>query len=493
MGQKSNMYLDVQVLQDEVTGSCIYCDLRLPSRKVKFLIDCGLFQEREYLERNQNLPFQAQELSYVFLTHIHTDHCGRIPLLYRNGYRHKVHMTHLSKLLLPVSLKNTCKIFEQTKRHNEIPLYNENDVTNALKNICSYNYQEMIQIDENISVVFLSNGHLFGAASIYMKISYPNEEDINIIFSGDYAPHNAFFHVLDIPEEIKNSRVTIIQESTYGTTKSDDIEFVLKDHIKQAIEKKKSILLPAFSIGRYQLTLSLIKKWQKEKIIPNSYKIYLDGTMPLEYNEILTANNFLFKSDMRNFIPKNSYLVQDQQENKDSTKKKKKTSKNSWTKQIAIRDKVIESKKPKIVVSSSGMGSYGPVFEYLSNWLSNENVLIHFLGYMAEGTLGRSLQETQIGSEFLMNDGQMVKKYAQIEFTSELSSHAKQDELLAFLDLFQKINCLCINHGNTDVTEEYARICKKQNKAKDVVVFNSKTTYRIGAYGFIKSFQTVMV
>ncbi len=481
MGYKANMYLDYEIMHDKVTGSCILCKLRLPNKIISFLVDCGLYQEKEYIYKNNMLNLDPTELSYVFLTHIHTDHCGRIPMLYKNGYKNKVLTTHITKELLPVSLNNTLQILK-TEAKKIPPLFNEEDLEKTYKNVCNYDYNKMIKLNENISIMFLENGHIFGATSIFMKFSYPNEKDINVLFTGDYAPSNTFFDITKIPAEILSKEVTIIQESTYGNIDTSKIVLTLKNNIKNAVKQNKTILLPAFAIGRYQETEYLVRKWQKEGVIPKRYTIYLDGNMPHDYNDILKKFTKTFKPNCRNYTPEKSFRVVSQIRDSNKKKSKKSNKKNKRKKelQLALREKVISSKKPKIVITTSGMGSNGPANEYITNWICRKDVVIHFLGYVAEGTTGHYLQNYK-------NSDTTIE--ADIYFTNEMSSHAKQDELLDFINKFIKVNCVLINHGNEQAKKEYKIACEKYTHAKNVLILETNNIYRIGAYGFIKSFK----
>lgn len=489
MGYKAKMYLDYQVLHDEVTGSCIYCTLHLPNRVIKFLVDCGLFQEKDYLERNQAFPFEPKDFEYVFLTHIHADHCARIPMLYHRGYRGKVYTSYISKELLPITLTNSCRLLsaQAAKEHKSL-LYTEEDLKTTIDNTVGHVYNEFIKVDNNISIMFLGNGHLLGAACIYMRISYPGEEDINVLFTGDYSPCNTFFEVLDIPDEILSKPVTIIQETTYGYMHSREIKRTLENNVKQAIKENKTIVFPAFAIGRYQEIEHLVQNWMKSGLIPKRYKVYLDGSMPFEYNEKYTKFAPILKPNMRKFVPKDAKRVKATTEVDEKKSKKKKLKKNKNELKVIARDTVINSRKPKIIIATSGMGTYGPSYEYITSLKYRSDVLIHFLGYLAEGTLGRILQDEEAYKQKHGLDFKENEEHAQIKFTNELSFHAKKDELLDFLKKFRKINCLLLNHGNFDSTKKYHEYVKKRITIKDIETLNSSTVYRIGAYGFIKSF-----
>lgn len=491
MGYKANMYLDYQVLHDEVTGSGIYATLHLPEKVTHFLVDCGLFQEKSYLERNESLPFDPKELSYVFLTHIHSDHCARIPMLYNKGYKGDVYTSYISKELLPITLDNSCKIITSnaTKSH-KLPIYTTDDLEETYAHVLGFDYNKFIKVDDNISIMFLENAHLLGAACIYIRISYPGEQDINLLFTGDYSPTNTFFEINEFPEEILNAPVTIIQETTYGHMHSREIKNTLEQNVKDAIAQNKTIVFPAFAIGRYQEMEYLVQTWCKKGIIPKRYQICLDGVMPFQYNDKFKKFSFILKQNTKDFVPKDAKRVvtamPEEKNKKEETKKKKKKKKKDKIK-VITRETVLKSQKPKIIISTSGMGTYGPSNEYITSLKNRKDVLIHFLGYLAEGTLGRYLQEELKKDDYsTFND---TEEHADIKFTNELSRHAKKDQLLAFLKKFRKINCLLLNHGNFSSSEKYSNYVKERLNIKDIEILNSKTIYRVGAYGFIKSYK----
>lgn len=490
MGQKAKTRFDYELLHDEVTGSCFKCRYINPNKVTNFAVDCGLFQEKAYLERNNKLPFDAKELSYVFLTHIHADHCARLPMLYHNGYKGNVYTTHISKELLPITLSNSYYLLSNESKKNHTPLlYTEEDLKTTYKNTLGFEYNKFIKLDEYISVMFLGNGHLLGAACIYLKLSYPGEKDINVLFTGDYSSKNRFFNVIEIPDEILEEPVTVIQEATYGYMKSSEIEYILEENVKRAVKQNKTIVFPAFAIGRYQEIVYLVNTWKKRGVVPKRYKIYLDGVMPFEYNEKYLKFASFLKPEMRKFIPDDAIrVVSNMDSTKNKTKQKSKGKKKSKKQKIVLRESVIKSTKPKIIISTSGMGSHGSSYEYITSMRYRNDVLFHFLGYLAEGTLGRALQDEEEYGRKNPNCEDVPFEHAETKFTKELSTHDKQDQQLKFLKKFKKINCLSINHGNFTAVNKYYDYVKTHSTIKNIQILNSRTVYRIGPYGFIKSF-----
>ena len=219
----SRFYCDIMAMHPEVTGSCILVIVKLPTREtIRFVVDCGLFQEKDYEELNENLAFDAENIDFILVTHNHVDHIGRLPFMVKKGFRNKIYTTKTTAKLLPYSLEDSCKVIKDTsKRKNKKALYNDIDVSETLSLVKPCDYNVKTKVNDNVKVTFLKNGHLIGAAMILVQISFPGYEDINLLFTGDYNSHNLFFDVDPIQEDILNLPLNVIQESTYGTMNSE--------------------------------------------------------------------------------------------------------------------------------------------------------------------------------------------------------------------------------------------------------------------------------
>lgn len=468
MGQKTNGYVDITCAHSAVTGSSFYGYVRLADNtNDDFLMDCGLFQEEKFLKRNEKLICDPKKLNNVFLTHAHADHLGRIPMLYNQGYSRMTHTSQLTQALMQIALRNSAKvIYDTSKIQKKQPIYTISDVDTTINHVIGYDYNKKININKNMLVTFLGNGHIIGASSILLRVRICKDKYVNMLFTGDYAKENIFFDVPAYPKEIFDLPLIIFQEATYGSSFSWNKKPVLKDNVTKAIKEGKSILFPAFSLGRYQEIMYMIKTWQQEGTIPNNVKIILDGNLPLEYNQLYKKNKILLKPEMKAFTPSNCIQAP----------------------KNVPKDLIINDPCQKIIISSSGMGTYGPSAEYIEKMLSKKDVLIHFLGYMAEGSYGRMLQSTASGDFVILRDGRIIQKNAQVEYTNELSAHAKADELLDFLKLFKNIKFLGINHGEEEKTKAYANYVKQNTNIKEVFILNEKTTYRFNEYGLVKPF-----
>ena len=468
MGTKSKFHADIMCLNEEVTGSCHVCVVKTPNNEtIKFIVDCGSFQESDYYKYNYTFSFNCNGLDFALVTHNHTDHIGRFPLLVKLGFRNDIYATELTKVLMHESLKDSCSILGRVaKRNNSKPLYDTKDLKTTLELIKGVPYFEEKQVHEHVKVTFLDNGHLPGAALILVNVSYPGEEDINILFTGDYSSKSDFFNIREIPKYIFDLPLTIIQESTYGETYSDSVVPVFKSNVLKAVNEGKIIIVPVFSLGRAQELMLTVKNMQDSGDLDENIPIYVDGKLCIIYTKIYEEISNIFKDESKDFLPKNLTFVDKE-----------------------IRASLMLNTECKIIFTTSGMMTYGPAPQYISNYISSENALIHIVGYSAKDTLSSELKDTK-NLEFVKVGGIMKQKLCDVEYTIEFSSHAKLDEILDFLKQFNNIQLLLINHGKNECKENLAKESILNHLAKNVAIESRSTFYRIGRYGLIKELTT---
>ncbi len=474
MGNTCRFYVDLMALQREVTGSCILNVIKFPDGTTKkLLIDCGLFQEKDYSDYNKTFPFNPEDIDYVIVTHNHVDHTGRLPLLVSLGYSNKIHTTYDTSQLIGHALHDSYKVLKRkAKLANERSLYTDEDVDSTLSLIEAHPFDEPIKLDENVTLTFFMNGHLPGAALVLVQVDYSDDSNykhptINLLFTGDYNNKNMFFNVSPIPEWVHNLPITIIQETTYGDMDSSQIEEVFESNILDAINKKKEIVIPVFSLGRSQEIMYFLMKMQNEGKLDPNIPIYFDGKLGIKYTELYKSGSLKSIDKTKDFLPQNFSYV-------DSPE---------------MRLGLTNDYQTKIILTTSGMGSYGPAQFYLPAFLQHSNALIHFTGYVAEDTLGRRLYDCNKG-EIVEIGGLQVKKEADVKFTSEFSAHAKGDELINFLKDFSNIRLLLLNHGETASENYYASKVINEVKIKNVGILGRDYLFRVNEYGLIKSFST---
>ncbi len=467
MGERCRFYIYLKALHDGVTGSCNLVIVKFPNgENLRFIVDCGLFYEKQYEQLNSKLNFDSKEIEFCLVTHAHVDHIGRIPLLVKRGFNKKIYATKATCKLMKPALEDSFKVLNSESQIKKTKcLYSASNVYETLKLLEGYDFNTTKNIHKNVKVTFLKNGHLVGAALILVQISYPGYNDINLLFTGDYKNENVFFDVDSIPKWIRNLPLTIVSEATYGKVEEGEVKKVFEDNIVSYTKKGASIIIPTFSLERAQKILYKLKLMQEMSKIKTEIPIYLDGKLSIHYTEMFKNEELGIKEEMKDFIPQNLHYV-----NKNS------------------RNTILKSRVQKIVLTSSGMASHGPAQLYISEYLPKKNTLIQFVGYTAEGTLGRQLKDAEKG-ELIQTSTFIRTKIADVEYTEEESGHAKANELIDLLKVFTNLKLVLIEHGEPETKIKYKNMLEKDLKPKDTGILNREVSYMINSYGLVKKIQ----
>lgn len=468
MGLKERFYVDIMAVHPEVTGSLIPVIVSYPDGEVsRFIVDCGLFQEKEYSTLNEDFPFNAENIEFCLVTHNHVDHTGRLPLLFRKGFRGNIYSTFATTKLVPLALYDSYKVLKDlAKRNHTKELYSETDVSETLKLFKGCNFSETIQLNDRIKATFFKNGHLIGAALILVQISYPGREDINLLFTGDYNKSNMFFDVPQLPTWVRELPITVIQESTYGTMDSTEITKNFCNNLIKCTSNQGTAVCMVFSLGRAQEILYILKCMQETGQLSNEIPIYFDGRLAHQYTNLYFREDFEIKDGMKEFLPENLELVGAEN-----------------------RREILEGLQQKIIVTTSGMGTYGPAQLYIPEYIGRRNCLIHFTGYTAEGTLGNRLKNTEKG-EIVTIGSILKKKIADVEYTTEFSAHAKADEMIEFLKGFSNLKLVLVNHGEHETKLKFAKRIVKEIDPKMVGIMNRDYFFRVNRFGLIRQMST---
>ena len=468
MGSKERFYADISTQCNEVTGSCHLVVVKLPNGEtMKFVVDCGLFQEKENDIFNGKLTFSADEIDFAVITHNHVDHTGRIPFIIKKEFGGIIYTTNDTKVLLPLALNDSCKVLRDISKRNHVkPLYLEDDVEIAMRHVTGIEIGETVYTNRYTKITFFDNGHLVGACMVLVQISFPGYEDINLLFMGDYNNKNIFMDLRDLPDWVKELKLTIITESTYGNMNSNEIHECFQDNIQKCIRSGGTAVIPVFSLGRSQEILYEMKKFQQNGVIDANIPIRLDGKLGIRYTHLFTNGALHIKEEMRDFLPQNLNFV-----NK------------------VTRNLILQYSDPQIILTTSGMGSYGPAQIYIPEFVRRPNALIHFTGYTAPDTLGGRLKSAQLG-ETIEISGRFLKKAARVEYTNEFSAHAKADELVAFLKQFKNLKLTLITHGEHESKEALAKKIAYEVNTKDIGILDRRYVFRVSPYGLIKTMTT---
>lgn len=431
MSSKNNFYFTLQAFHEEVTGSCIICTIHFPNNiERNILVDFGIYQEKQYEEKNSDIEFNINKIDAVVITHSHVDHVGRLPLLVKKGYNGPIYCTPLTRKISYELLKNSAKTFEieyekeKKLTKNPIPaLYSQDDVDDMLHLMKVFDYNLETELLDNIFITFLDNGHLLSASSIYLKAFYGKESPLAILFSGDYKKENLFKTVQEIPEKILNSNLSIVIESTL----CEDIsipETLFKNKVISCLEENKSLLILSLAQERFETILYHLKEIEE-----SGYEMEICIDAPLA----TILKDIYLKHSETSFMPKNIITVTSQEE----------------------REIIFRNPKKRIYIVSSGMADYGNAPFYLQNLLSRSDIEILFTSYLANGSLGRKIVETPKNNKVSIFPHQKsVKKVANVTQTREFSSHADINELIDFIYKFKNLKHVFINHGSSTAQEE---------------------------------------
>ena len=457
---------------NEVTGSRHLLVIDRPDGETyRILVDYGYYQKPNYRYLNYVDDINPEKIDAIILTHNHIDHTGLVPKAVKNGYRNPIYMTEITRDLIR-GFWNDCAEQQESnaqEMREKFPfeankfkaLYHVEDVDRALKHCVGIPYRKSIEILPGVKLTFWENGHILGAGIILLQCSYQNMKPMNFLFTGDLRMKNCFFDVPRFPKWLYNLELIMICESTYGSTKQEDIKNCFRENILEAFAKKQNILIGAFAQSRMQEMLYEFKLLQEDGFIPSDYAIYIDGPLGIEttfkYQRILDWFNPL----KRDFMP-DGLLVVDPK----------------------FREKILLDEVPKIIITTSGMLSNGPARIYVPMFLEHKNSLIHLVGYAAEETLARTLLDAKCDN-IIQIGGHYYNKNAEVKTTREKSSHATQDQLIDFINMFNNIKFIGINHGNTEVKKVFAeKVAEECENVSEIGIFDRDHMYCFYRVGY---------
>lgn len=442
------MQLNFLGADHEVTGSCHY----LKFNDKHLLVDCGMEQGAD-LYVNQQIPVNASEIDYVFITHAHIDHSGLLPLLYSHGFRGQVYATNATCQLCTIMLKDSAHIqmFEAEWKNRKAkragkpevePLYNMDDVAGVLQHLVPCAYNDIIQVGEDLSVRFVDAGHLLGSSSIEMWVKEEDEE-VKVAFSGDIGHEGK--PLIRNPEYIKEADY-VVMESTYGDRNHKmppDYAKALAEVILEAFSKGGNVVIPAFSVGRTQELLYFLRRIKTENLLKRfaDFEVYIDSPLAIE------ATNIFHKSVAECFDEEAKALVS-QGINPIGFDGLKLSVTSEESKMINF------DKSSKVIISASGMCEAGRIRHHLKHNLWRKESTILFVGYQVPGTLGNILLG---GAKEVRLFGETIHVEANIMNLPGISGHADKEHLTKWAGAFEKPpKKIFVVHGEDKVCDEFA-------------------------------------
>ena len=455
----------------QVTGSCYYVE----AAGLRLLVDCGLYQERDYLERNwAPFPVPPGSLDFVLLTHVHLDHSGLLPKLVREGFRNKILTTSASADLLPIVLLDSAKLQEEDAalkkkrhrkegrrpRHPEVPLYTTAEAEKVSGLVKRVPYEKRIALQKGVSVRFREAGHILGSASIELSVR-EGRRSFRAVFSGDLGQWSK--PLIRDPGVFEQAQ-TVVMESTYGDHDHEDpadTETILGRIIKETAAAGGNTVIPVFAVERAQEMMFHLSRLSRRGRIPR-LPVFLDSPMAtdvtavfLRHQECLDKETIgLFRSGQSPFQFAGLRYVRTQQESK------------------ALNG----LRRPAVIMAGSGMCTGGRIKHHLVQNISRPESTILFVGYQAAGTLGRQILTRPAEVRIF---GQIHPLRARVEQINGFSGHADRSGLLCWLGHFQPpLPVLFITHGEKEVAFGLARSLRKE-KGFDVSVPGYKDLYEL--------------
>ena len=464
-----------------VTGSCHL----ITTANHKVLLDCGQFQGGKAQEElnYEPFPFDPAEVEYVILSHAHIDHCGRIPLLVKRGFKGQIYCTDATADLLDIMLKDSGHIHEQEAewqnrknvragRPAVEPLYTELEAEESLKFVKPVLYDQLIELNDEMRICFNDAGHILGSGEIELFVSEQEEgtdrvHTSKIVFSGDLGVMDR--PILRNPTIIKKADY-IIMESTYGNRNHPDNSMDvnnLVDIICETAARGGNTVIPSFAVGRTQELIFELNKIYENLQDPRQkkladLKIYVDSPMASAATEIFKKNAQVFDEETKDYISKGDNPLEFA-----NLKFTQSTEESQW---LNI------DKEPKVIISASGMCEAGRIRHHLKHNLWDARNSIIFVGYQAEGTLGRCLIE---GQKEVTLFGEKIQVNAKIHNLEGFSGHADMDGLIGWLKGFQKPpKQLFLVHGEPEVKIEFAKTIKER-VGFDAIPVNVNSEYEL--------------
>lgn len=430
----------------EVTGSCTLITVG----NSRVLVDCGMEQGEDIFE-NRDLSVEPSEIDCLLLTHAHIDHSGKIPLLCKNGFKGKIYMTEATARLALIMLRDSAHIqmfeAEWKNRKNKRsgleaiePLYDLDDVEAAAGLFIPCKYNHSYRILENVYIRFNDVGHLLGSSSIEVTcVEGENGSSAvskTVVFSGDVGNTNQ--PILKDPRFVRAADYLVI-ESTYGDRlhpERPDYIADLTEHIQKTLDRGGNVVIPSFAVGRTQELLYFIREIKTRSLIKghDNFPVYVDSPLAIE------ATSVFLQCDTECFDKETVALIQNGI-NPIYFDDLRFSVTSDDSKAINFSD------EPKVIISASGMCEAGRIRHHLKHNLWRKESLILFVGYQAEGTLGRALVE---GADRVKLFGEEITVNAEIAFLNGVSGHADRDGLLRWVQGFseKKPAHIFVNHGD---------------------------------------------
>lgn len=425
----------------------------------KFLVDCGMYQGKAALEmeNSEEFLYDVSEIDFMLLTHAHIDHSGRIPKLYNEGYRGPIYAHRATVDLCAIMLPDSGHIQEtevEWKNRKRLragleplpPLYTAEEAAKCLEIFKPVEYDQIIDVADNIQVRYNDAGHMLGSSIIEIWVT-ENGKTEKIVFTGDIG--NNDIPLLDSPTMIEDADY-LVMESTYGSRlhmRNDDKANIFLNVVSETLDHGGRVVIPSFAVGRTQEILYEIDKikdsHKDDEEFQRKYQqlmktpVFVDSPLAISATEVFKKNTDLFEEDVQEKLRHGDHPLE--------------FPGLQFTRTADESKALNETYYPSIIISASGMCDIGRIKHHLKHNLWNPSSTILFVGYQAPGTLGRTIVD---GADKVKIFGEEISVNARVEYIEGYSGHADQEWLLNFVYSFiKKPRHIFLVHGEEESEE----------------------------------------
>lgn len=489
---------------EEVTGSCNHVKVSWPDgRDIAFVVDCGLFQEKEHVERNdEKFSFTPSNIQFAIATHVHTDHVGRFPYLVKKGFAGRIYTTLETKELMPTILAETSdrlqeefdeklKNFKEEKKKirklkldskgrgrrdkqrsertknkikqvNRFPtiMFEKKDIEPCINRISVVNNFETFSPVPGIEITFYPNAHIGGAVLVAVRV-FDETDEINFLLTGDLGMTNPVTGgETYIPVDVCLKMDFVLSEATYGASTGPRQSEIERQHhikvLKDVHKKRGTVMYMSNSLERPQRLCSDLKAMQEENVFEGirDFNIFFDSTFGIKchakYEKLYGTK----------YLPDNFKFTD-----------------------RSTRQATIETEGPKMIICTSPRLYQGSFVTYGARMLRDRNVTLIFVAYIPENV--RNIVNLPRGTEIEFF-GEKVKLMCKMYDYSYYSSHVSTEELDEFLSKFTNAKAILFNHGTDDAKRNYVLRYKKDNNSTHNLLFGR--TVMLTKHGIEKYF-----
>lgn len=395
---------------DAVTGS----NFLFEAGGRRIMIDCGLFQGEKFADdRNrERFSFNPKEIDVLLVTHAHIDHIGRIPKLYKEGFRGKIYSTPPTHALAEITLFDTVRILAHEATANGVtPLYEEREVRDALSLWTTKEYHEPFPLAPDLTCEFRDAGHMLGSAMMFL-----NFHGVTMVMTGDLG--NSPTPLLRDTEPVTGATY-LLMESVYGNRNHEGTEErkeTLRKLIEDTAKANGTLIIPVFTIERAQELLFEINDLiERHHLHP--LPIFVDSPLAIKATEIYRKDTKYFNTEAKGYVMHGDDVFRFPRLSFTETKQ---DSQNIW-----------ETKGPKVIMGGAGMLNGGRIVSHVKHYAHDPNTTILFVGYQAAGTAGRRLIE---GERTVKLFGEATHIAAKIAVLNGYSGHKDMDRLIEFVE-----------------------------------------------------------